>query len=157
MLIIRVSCSWQKWMPRLPLGLSSFGCLLSFCFYHLRTRWWLPNPTMSSHERVSPLFSMVACNIFVNVLYSCTVRFYIHAISSSCLQRKTVSCEEILSKWKLVGIPGQNLPRLTTQVDYISQKIPFCITQNRMWLSTKLTQCAIVISTTMHVFGNETT
>ena len=44
-------------MPRLPSGLSSFGCLLSFCFSHLRTRWCLPNPTMSFHERVSPLFS----------------------------------------------------------------------------------------------------
>ena len=33
----------------------------------------------------------------------------------------------------------------------------FCITKSRMWLSTKLTQCVITISTTMHVFGNETT
>ena len=33
----------------------------------------------------------------------------------------------------------------------------FCITKSRMLLSTKLTQCVITISTTMHVFGNETT
>ena len=33
----------------------------------------------------------------------------------------------------------------------------FCIKKSRMLLSTKLTQCVITISTTMHVFGNETT
>ena len=47
-------------------------------------------------------------------LSSCTFWFYIHAISLSCLQRKTVSCEEILSKWKLGR--GETLPLLTGQV-----------------------------------------
>ena len=74
----------------------------------------------------SLVFPMVACNIFVNVLYSCIVRFYIHAISLSCYQRKTVSYEEILSKWKLVGVPEQNLPRLTTQVVKSATKVDLC-------------------------------
>ena len=88
------------------LGYHHPDALLSFCFSHLRTRWWLPNPTVLSHERLSPLFSHGCMQVL-----DWFKRFHVQLV---CREKQYP--EEILSKWKLGGVPAKNLPFLTRQV-----------------------------------------